>query len=397
MAKLIDITGKALSGEWGTDDETGNGIPVLRTTNFTNEGVVNFDSVVTRTITKKNIDAKYLRPGDIILEKSGGSDKQPVGRVIYYNGPEKTYLFNNFTGLLRVKNPTQWLPRYVFYSLYANYRRGGTREYENKTTGLHNLKTDVYVSRYEVTDAIYDQQLLICERLDKITNIIRLRKSEMQRLDDLIKARFVEMFGDMLINPRGLLEQRLDSLADIVSGITKGRKVKTDELYEVPYMAVSNVKDGYIDWTTVKTIMATAAEIDQYRLMPGDVLMTEGGDPDKLGRGAIIHKPPKDCIHQNHIFRVRLNQDILLSVFMAQYLQQQKAKRYFLGCAKQTTGIASINMKQLSALPVLVPPMKEQEEYATFVTQVDKSKAAVQAALDKAQLLFDSLMQEYFG
>ena len=220
----------------------------------------------------------------------------------------------------------------------------------------------------------YDEQDRVIEVLDKISGIINARNLENTALDDLIKARFIEMFGDMLINPRGLLEQRLDSLADIVSGITKGRKIKTDELYEVPYMAVSNVKDGYIDWTTVKTIMATAAEIDQYRLMPGDVLMTEGGDPDKLGRGAIIHKPPKDCIHQNHIFRVRLNQDILLSAFMAQYLQQQKAKRYFLGCAKQTTGIASINMKQLSALPVLVPPMKEQEEYATFVVQVDKSK-----------------------
>lgn len=85
MAKLIDITGKALYGEWGTDDETGNGIPVLRTTNFTNEGIVNFDNVVTRTITKKNIEDKYLRPGDIILEKSGGSDKQPYERSLYGN------------------------------------------------------------------------------------------------------------------------------------------------------------------------------------------------------------------------------------------------------------------------------------------------------------------------
>lgn len=120
MTKLIDVTGKALSGEWGTDDETGSGIPVLRTTNFTNEGVVNYDNVVTRIITKKNIDAKYLRPGDIVIEKSGGSDKQPVGRVIYYDGPENKYLFNNFTGLLRVKDTSKWCPRYVFYSLFAN-------------------------------------------------------------------------------------------------------------------------------------------------------------------------------------------------------------------------------------------------------------------------------------
>ena len=129
MAKLIEITGKALAGEWGTDDPAGTGIPVLRTTNFTNDGVVDYKDVVTRTIAKKNLNDKYLRNGDIIIEKSGGSDKQPVGRVIYYDGPNQTYLFNNFTGLLRVKDQTVWLPRYVFYALFCNYSMGGTRAY----------------------------------------------------------------------------------------------------------------------------------------------------------------------------------------------------------------------------------------------------------------------------
>ena len=162
-------------------------------------------------------------------------------------------------------------------------------------------------------------------------------------------------------------------------------------------MAVSNVKDGYIDWTTVKTIMATQAEIEQYRLLPYDVLMTEGGDPDKLGRGAIIHEPPENCIHQNHIFRVRLDQTQIIPEFMEQYLKQQKAKRYFLGCAKQTTGIASINMTQLKALPVLIPPIELQNEYKLFAEQTDKSKLAIQQSLDKLETLKKSLMQKYFG
>ena len=397
MAKLIDITGKALSGEWGTDDENGNGIPVLRTTNFTNEGLVNYKDVVTRTITNKNIDDKFLRKGDIIIEKSGGSDKFPVGRVIYFDGDEKTYLFNNFTGLLRVKNQNIWYPRYVFYSLYANYKRGGTRVYENKTTGLHNLKTDDYVSRYEVAEVDKTDQISICEKLDKVFEIIKLREQELQLLDTLIKARFVEMFGDMYLNSKGWPEAKLESMADVVSGITKGRKTKAEDLTEVPYMAVSNVKDGYIDWTTVKTIEATQQEIEQYRLLADDVLMTEGGDPDKVGRGAIIKEPLENCIHQNHIFRVRLDESMILPEFFAEYLQHQRSKRYFLGCAKQTTGIASINMTQLRALPVLMPPLSKQEEFVLFKAQVNKSKVAVQKALDETQLLFDSLMQEYFG
>ena len=108
--------------------------------------------------------------------------------------------------------------------------------------------------------------------------------------------------------------------------------------------------------------------------MPDDVLMTEGGDPDKVGRGAIIKKPLDNCIHQNHIFRVRLDESVILPGFFAEYLQHQRSKRYFLGCAKQTTGIASINMKQLRALPVLVPPLSDQEQFVSFVTKVDKSK-----------------------
>ena len=222
-------------------------------------------------------------------------------------------------------------------------------------------------------------------------------EQQLTKLDELIKARFVEMFGDMLLNSLEWPEKPLEGLADIVSGITKGRKTTETELIEVPYMAVSNVKSGYIDWTTIKTILATKQEIEQYRLMPDDILMTEGGDPDKVGRGAIIKNPLKDSIHQNHIFRVRLDESELLPAYFAEYLQHQKAKRYFLGCAKQTTGIASINMRQLRALPVLIPPLSLQNQFAAFVAEVDKSKVEVQKALDQTQLLFDSLMQQYFG
>ena len=253
------------------------------------------------------------------------------------------------------------------------------------------------LNKLELDIPCIEEQNLRADSLSKLEKIISLREEELRQLDDLIKARFVEMFGDMYLNTMAWREIHLETMADIVSGITKGRKAAGKKLTKVPYMAVSNVKDGYIDWTTVKTIEATDEEINQYRLLPDDVLMTEGGDPDKLGRGAIIRTPLKNCIHQNHIFRVRLDESHILPDYFAQYLKHQRAKRYFLRCAKQTTGIASINMKQLKALPVLLPPLELQNEFATFVKQVDKSKVAVQKALDNTQLLFDSLMQQYFG
>lgn len=273
------------------------------------------------------------------------------------------------------------------------------REYLNsqaRGATIKGIKIDV-LSKLIVPQISLEDQRYISQAIDNVKRIIDFRKQEIRELDELIRARFVEMFGDMYLNSKGWSEAKLESMADVVSGITKGRKTKSEDLTEVPYMAVSNVKDGYIDWTTVKTIEATQQEIEQYRLLADDVLMTEGGDPDKVGRGAIIKEPLENCIHQNHIFRVRLDESVVLPEFFAEYLQHQRSKRYFLGCAKQTTGIASINMTQLRALPVLIPPLSKQEEFVLFKSQVDKSKVEVQKALDETQKLFDSLMQQYFG
>ena len=256
MAKLIEITGKALSGEWGSDDTNGNGVPVLRTTNFTNEGIVNYHNVVTRIITKKNITEKFLRPGDIIIEKSGGSDKQPVGRVVYFDGPEHTYLFNNFTGLLRVNNPSQWYPKYVFYALFSNYCRGGTRRFENKTTGLHNLKVDDYVSRFEIKDIPLEQQMNICNVLDAVRTLMTARKQQIMELDNLIKARFVEMFG-------GYSEAtKLSEVASVTGGLTKN--TKRDKLpLRMPYLRVANVAFASIDVSEMLDIGLTEEECEK--------------------------------------------------------------------------------------------------------------------------------------
>ena len=261
---------------------------------------------------------------------------------------------------------------------------------------IKGIKIDV-VANIDVPEIDYATQRKIAETLSKVNELIAFRDQQLAKLDELVKARFVEMFGDVLLNSMEWPEKTLESIADVVSGITKGRKTTETDLQEVPYMAVSNVKDGYIDWTTVKTILATRREIEQYRLMPDDILMTEGGDPDKVGRGAIIKVPLKNSIHQNHIFRVRLNEQEISPSFFAEYLQHQKAKRYFLGCAKQTTGIASINMRQLKALPTLVPPLSLQNQFAAFVERVNQQKQTVQQSLEKLELMKKALMQEYFG
>ena len=393
MAKLIDITGKSLSGEWGTDDETGDGIPVLRTTNFTNEGVVNYNDVVTRTITKKNIADKFLRKGDIIIEKSGGSDKFPVGRVIYFDGEEKTYLFNNFTGLLRVKNQDDWYPKYVFYSLYANYKRGGTRAFENKTTGLHNLKTDDYVSRYEVAEIDKTEQILICEKLNKLYEIIKLRRQELQLLDELIKARFVELFGDPIKNPKGW---KVVTIGDIVTEVRYGTSKPAVEGGKYPYLRMNNLTvDGHLDLKDLKYIDIPDDEMEKCVVRKGDVLFNRTNSIELVGKTAVFDLP-EDMVIAGYIIRVRLNERLLPEIF-SQYMNLEALKDILRAMAKGAVNQANINAQELQSIKVYVPDMEVQKQFIKMKAQVDKSKVAIQAALDKSQLLFDSLMQKYFG
>ncbi len=330
----------------------------------------------------------YIFDDELVLLAEDGGNFGSKEKPIAYRVSGKCWV-NNHAHVLKPKSgiDVDFLCYSIMFYDVSGLVNGATRQ---KLTQADMRKMEIELPTHE-------RQKEIVHVLDSTVTIIKAYKQQLTKLDELIKARFVEMFGDMLLNSLDWPEKSLEGLADIVSGITKGRKTTEAELIEVPYMAVSNVKSGYIDWTTVKTILATKQEIEQYRLMPDDILMTEGGDPDKVGRGAIIKKPLKDSIHQNHIFRVRLDESELLPAYFAEYLQHQKAKRYFLGCAKQTTGIASINMRQLRALPVLIPPLPLQNQFAAFVEEVDKQKQTVQQSLDKLELLKKALMQEYFG
>ena len=376
MAKLIDITGKALSGEWGSDDETGTGIPVLRTTNFTNEGIINYDDVVSRKISKKNINEKYLRSGDIIIEKSGGSDKFPVGRVVYFDGPDKTYLFNNFTGVLRVKDQQMWHPKYVFYSLFSNYRRGGTRAFENRTTGLHNLKTDDYVSKYEVAGRDYEEQITICEKLDKIYAIIKYREQEITSLDDLISARFVEMFGDPKLNDKGWNAGIISDYYEVKGGkrIPKGMGY-ADDATAHPYLRATDMKNETILDDDIHYIDEEVYEhIKRYTVKSGDIYLTNVGV--NLGMAGVIpEKYDGANLTENAVKLVPKTEKVIDGVFFAHYINSPGIQDY-INERKMSVGVPKLAIFRIETMPLLLPPMDIQMQFIEFHKQVNKLKLA---------------------
>lgn len=142
LEKIFD---KPQAGEWGAEDLKGVGIPVLRTTNFTDTGHVDYSDVATRIIDEKKVAKKLICNGDILIEKSGGSSDKPVGRVVFFDGEDRMYLNNNFTACLHLNGVYEISSLYAFYFMFINYWSGGTELYEGKTTGIHNLRLGDYL------------------------------------------------------------------------------------------------------------------------------------------------------------------------------------------------------------------------------------------------------------
>lgn len=172
--------------------------------------------------------------------------------------------------------------------------------------------------------------------------------------------------------PAGWTRQRLERLSVIQTGISKNQNIRT-ETVEIPYLRVANVQDGYLDLTEIKTIHVPADKVERYKLRTGDVLLTEGGDFDKLGRGTVWRGQIDPCLHQNHIFVVRPNTDRLLPEFLSAQTGSSYGRKYFLSCSKQSTNLASINSSQLKAFPVLIPPIPEQKVIVDVLASWDEA------------------------
>lgn len=393
--KLIDITGKAISGEWGNDCEDGNGIPVLRTTNFTDTGVINFANVVLRDIPTKDLSKKFLRPGDIIIEKSGGSDTKPVGRVVYFDSEENKYLINNFTGLLRVVDQTKWYPRYVFYALFANYSFGGTRQYENKTTGLHNLKLDQYLNSFDIPDVDFQLQHHIADTLDKVSEGIEVCRKMLGKLDLMVKAKFGEMFGDPIINP---MHYPVHQLAEYIRFLTSGSrgwaKYYSDE--GEWFITIKNVKNCNISVDDVQCITPPQnAEANRTRLKEGDLLISITAD---LGRTGVVTKEIAEhgAYNNQHLTCIRLDQSALVPLYVAYFMESSAGKAQFE--AKNMSAVkAGLNFDAIRSLKLIVPPLEQQNQFVLFVTQIKKSQLTIRGILDKMEMEKLALMQEYFG
>ena len=309
--------------------------------------------------------------------------------------------------------------RYIYY-LFANtgfqkemrkYAKG-ILEIRLRISSNDMLKRIVPSPPFKEQRRIADYLNKMCAEIDTVLEKTRASIEEYKKLkqavitqavtkgirgDRPMKDSGIEWIGDI---PAEWRKTQLRHCAAIKSGITLGKKYeKTDNLVERPYLRVANVQDGYVDLSVLTTIEVTQDEDLKYRLRAGDVLMTEGGDRDKLGRGCVWHGEIEPCLHQNHIFAVQTSKDTLLPEFLEYLTVSDVGRSYFDVTAIKTTNLACTSSSKVLAFTIPLPSVEEQAEIVealnTKCAGIDDLIAKKQQYLTEIENYKKSLIYEY--
>ncbi len=269
-----------------------------------------------------------------------------------------------------------------------------------------------FLAKEEIPIPPLPEQQAIVSKIEELLSDLENGKQQLQTAQQQLKVYRQSLlkwaFEGRLTNkdvkdgelPKGWKWVKLNEISNIIGGVTKGKEYNGRETIHLPYLRVANVQDGYLDLREIKTIEVLPSDLDKYRLISGDILYTEGGDKDKLGRGTIWKNEIKNCIHQNHIFRARPLSEDNNSKFIAYYSQTKSAKNYFFKHGKQTTNLASINLTILSGLPIPICSLQEQQlivsELESKLTVCDKIEETIGNSLKQAETLRQSILKKAF-
>jgi type I restriction enzyme S subunit len=384
---VIELIDNSISGEWGEEPLHEPTIKVIRNTNFTNEGKLNLSEVVERSIPKIKILSKSLKFGDIIIEKSGGSPNQPVGRVVFYDQKDGEYLFSNFTSALRPRQNVH--SRYLFYILYAHHCFKTTLSYQNKTTGILNLQLKRYLEETKIPLPPLETQKKIAAILDKADELRQNDKKILQKYEQLAQSVFLDMFGDLVNNQMGW---PLVKFGSIFRSLKYG--VSTPPIYSTngtPFIRATNIKGGGITKNGMVYISnIEASKIEKCRLDEGDLIIVRSGA--NTGDCSRIPKEYQDAYGG---FDIIIKIDEPYSTFY-NFLLNTKSGKAVLAPLTRRAGQPHLNSMQITALEVIAPPTGMQLRFKELLENIEIQKSITLKSLQKSEELFQSLLQRAF-
>ena len=338
--------------------------------------------------------AKYegyvLEDGDLLM--SHINSVQYLGRTVLYRKQGDETIIHGMNLLSLKANREIILPEFARYSFRSDPFKKQLSKITKKSVNQASF-TVADLKKIVLFVPPLCRQKEIVQNLDKCRSIAAKRQQQLFSLDDLIKARFVEMFGEIIRNDKGWPQYVFSDIASSRLGKMLDAKQQTGK-YKHPYLANFNVQWFRFELDNLNEMDFNEADRVEFELKDGDLLVCEGGE---IGRCAVWHNEIQPCYFQKALHRVRCNSEIIVPDYLARWFQYNSEQGGFASIEGAKATIAHLPGAKLKALNVTVPPIALQEQFAAFVAQIDKSKSVIQKSLDETQLLFDSLMQKYFG
>ena len=377
---------------------TTSGVKLLNVANLVN-GKVDL-STSDRFISNDEAYNKYshflCKKGDFIIASSGIKVEYIDKKMGFITEEMLPLCMNTSTIRFRSLNHDVLNIRYFMYYLKSQHFK---TQLEKHITGSAQLNYGPsHLAKMTIPLVDICVQNSIVHKLDTLSRVMDYRLTQLAKLDELVKCRFVELFGDAKNNPYGWVSETVDSVTEeIIGGVSVSGESRKIQKGELAVLKVSAVTYGVFKCDEYKVI-SNDIKLGKY-VSPkkGDLLFSRANTKELVGATALVDKDYPHLLLPDKIWKIVVS-DKVSPVYLKAYLSEPWIRELMSKVATGTSGsMYNISMEKLRQIPVILPPIERQNAFASFVSRIDKLRIGVQAALDKAQTLFDSLMQEYFG
>lgn len=379
--KKLGEVAEVYSGAWGSADNAGT--PVLRSTNFNSNGTISWNEIAYRSIPQKKVENLALSEGEILLEKSGGAPKQPVGRVVYFEAENKDkVVFGNFISKLKIKD-NEVEPKFLFYFLFYLYKIGGTEKYQNQTTGIRNLRLKEYLN-LKVPKLNKEVQKKIVEKLDGIRKTQELNEHQISKTEELFNS-VLNIVVDTKYQTIRLKE---------VCKINPDKKeilVKPDN-YEVGFLTMADVSNAS---EILNRNIKKLAEVKKgYTFFKdGDVLFAKITPCMENGKGAFVEKMKNSVgFGSTEFYVLRTIPNNLINKFLYYLVSNKNFRKITSNYMTGSAGQQRVPIDYLHNLKIPIPTIHEQQKIVEKLETVQEYKKKLLKQKVLLRELFDSVL-----